>query len=294
MKIWLFCFVLLWTFPIWASEEELRFPSKPIDDLQTFIKTYSSERCADCHEDVYKQWKESYHSRSMVSSIKGITNFFLVGVPKEWEKELTKKEILKCLDCHLPQIKYATERLAIEIAELMITARKAKGAEKEKAIATLSKLNLSCYGCHNIKVASSAPGITGEIDPNVIYTANEDVEAEHETDYHPALKRSVFCMQCHGVYHAPDGESIYCNTLSRSYADNYLGQGGRKSCQECHMYQKNRGHRMPGGHDLEIVKEGIELQAEIQGFRYGVGKWVPAVNVEAFLTNKAGHRVPDG
>ncbi len=292
-----YLFVFGWLFLLVAisqAGEGLKFPSEPIDDLDTFIRTYDAKRCAECHEDVYEQWKESYHARSMVSSIKGITNFFLVGVPKEWEKKLDKEEIMKCLDCHLPQIKYATDRLAGEIADLMITARKATGAEKERALAKLSQLNVSCYGCHNIKVAGTAPGITGHIDPNVIYTANEDVEADHETEYHPSLKRAFFCTQCHGEYIAPDGESIMCNTLSGSYVHNYLGQGGRKSCQDCHMRAKDRGHRFPGGHDLEIVKEGIELQAEITGFRYGVGKWVPAINVEAFLTNKAGHRVPDG
>lgn len=85
-----------------------------------------------------------------------------------------------------------------------------------------------------------------------------------------------------------------CNTLSQSYYHGYISMGGRKTCQECHMYAKDRGHRFPGGHDLDIVKDGIGFQAEIKGFRYGVGKWIPAVNVEAFLTNKAGHRVPDG
>ncbi len=285
---------LLWTGVVWSSEEKLTFPSGPIDDFETFVKTYDSKRCMECHEDVYNEWKESYHSRSMVSSIKGIANFFTVGVPKEWEKELNKQEIIKCLDCHLPQIKFATERLAKEIAGYMIDAKLAKGKKKEEAISKLKQLNLSCYGCHNIKVAGTAPGITGHIDPNVIYTSGEGESDAHETEHTPMLARAAFCTQCHGVYIAPDGESTYCNTLSGSYVHNYIGQGGRETCQDCHMKKKNRGHRMPGGHDLEIVKEGIEFQAEARGFRYGVGKWIPAANVEVFLTNKAGHRTPDG
>jgi len=294
-----FCLLFLLFFPfslVLASAEngKLAFPSEPIDNFETFVKVFDSRRCAECHEDIYEEWQKSYHSRSMVSSIKGIANFFTVGVPKEWEKQLEKKEIIKCLDCHLPQIKFATEKLAREIASYMIKAKLAKGKEKEEAIAKLKKLNLSCYGCHNIKISGTAPGITGNIDPNVIYTAGEGESDAHETDHAPILKRSFFCIQCHGVYIAPDGESTYCNTLSGSYVHSYLGRGGRKTCQECHMYRKNRGHKMPGGHDLEIVKEGIDFQAEIKAFRFGVGKWLPAVNVEVFLTNKAGHRIPDG
>ncbi len=292
---YIFCSIFLFLLISSISlAQKLSFPSKAIDDFETFVATYEAKRCAECHEDIYAEWKQSFHARSMVSSIKGIANFFTVGVPKEWEKTLNKKEIIKCLDCHLPQIKYATERLAQEIAGYMITAKIGQGKEKEEAIAKLKKLNLSCYGCHNIKIAGTAPGITGHIDPNVIYTAGEGESDAHETEHTPILKRAFFCVQCHGVYIAPDGESTYCNTLSGSYVHNYLGQGGRKTCQECHMYKKGRGHRMPGGHDLEIVKEGLEFQAEIRSFRYGVGKWLPAVNVEAFLTNKAGHRVPDG
>ncbi|MBA2848924.1 hypothetical protein G4V39_01135 [Thermosulfuriphilus ammonigenes] len=289
-----FLFALI--FLLWASPgfSKLTFPNKPIDDFETFVKTYDSKRCMECHEDIYNEWKESFHSRSMVSSIKGIANFFTVGVPKEWEKPLNKQEILKCLDCHLPQIKYATERLALEIAGYMIDAKTAKGAKKEKAIAKLKQLNITCYGCHNIKAAGTAPGITGHIDPNIIFTGGEGDSDAHETEHAPIFKRSFFCTQCHGVYISPDGESTMCNTLSGSYVHNYIGQGGRETCQDCHMKKKNRGHRMPGGHDLEIVKEGIEFQAEIKGFRYGIGKWIPAGNVEVFLTNKAGHRIPDG
>ncbi len=289
-----FFLFFLGTVCVQGAEEKLVFPKGPIDDFETFVKVYDAKRCMECHEEIYKEWEKSYHSRSMVSSIKGIANFFTVGVPKEWEKKLNKQEIIKCLDCHLPQIKFATERLAMEIAGYMIDAKLAKGEKKKEAIAKLKKINLSCYGCHNIKIAGTAPGITGHIDPNVIYTSGEADSDAHELEEAPILKRAAFCTQCHGVYIAPDGESTYCNTLSGSYVHNYIGQGGRETCQDCHMKRKNRGHTMPGGHDLNIVKEGLELQAEVRGFRYGVGKWIPAANVEVFLTNKSGHRTPDG
>ncbi|OCC15667.1 cytochrome c family protein [Dissulfuribacter thermophilus] len=293
-------FFFFMAFPLYGSEEELKLPSgKFIDDFDEFVETFSSKKCMECHEDIFEEWQESYHARSMVSSIKGISNFFTVGVPKEWEKKLDRVEIMKCLDCHLPQIKFATERLTKEIANLMIQAKRAKEIKDDsrlkEAVNRLSKLNITCYGCHNIAVYRAAPSWFGEPDPDTIYTANQEVESDaHSTEYSPTLKRAAFCAQCHGIYVAPDGESIMCNTLSQSYYHNYISMGGRKTCQECHMYAKGRGHRFPGGHDSSIVKEGLKLHAEILGFRYGVGKWVPAVNVEATLFNKAGHRVPDG
>ena len=282
-----------------AMEGGLVLPGeKIIDNFDEFVNTFSSKKCMECHEDVYHEWEKSFHSRSMVDSIKGIANFFTVGVPKEWEKELDRNELLKCLGCHLPQIQYASDRLALEIAGLMIEAKKAKEAKDKarfkKVEDKLSKLNISCYACHNIVVHKAAPGWFGDPDAETIYTANEDVEADHPTEYTPTLKSAAFCAWCHGVYVGSDGESIMCNTLSQSYYHGYISLGGRQTCQECHMYAKERGHRFPGGHDLEIVKEGLDLRAEIKGLSYGVGKWIPAVNVEAFITNKAGHRMPDG
>ncbi len=268
---------------------------KLIDDFDAFVKRFDSKNCQECHEEIYNEWKKSWHSKSMVSSVKGIGNFFTVGVPDEWDRKLTKAEIMKCLDCHIPQIKFATERLALEIADLMIGAKKAASpAEKEKYLAKLRKLNITCYGCHNIVATRPSLGVLGEPEEGVIYTSNEVETDDHPTEKIPTLRRAVFCGQCHGVYAAPDGEKIMCNTLSGSYVHAYVGQGGKKTCQDCHMKKADRGHTMPGGHDLSIVKEGIDFSADIKCFRYGVGKWDPAVSVHVRLENRAGHRIPDG
>ncbi len=107
-------------------------------------------------------------------------------------------------------------------------------------------------------------------------------------------------MQCHGVYKAPDGETIQCNTLSGSYQNSYISMGGSKTCQECHM---KKGHLFPGGHDLDTVKEGLGFDVQFAQYQHLPGKikgvkdakkWVPSVVVTAFVENKTGHRVPDG
>ena len=69
------------------------------------------------------------------------------------------------------------------------------------------------------------------------------------------------------------------------------------------MHKKNRGHLFPGGHDLDIVKEGLGFDVQIAKYRHLPGKvpnvkdekaWVPSAVVTAFIENKAGHRIPDG
>ncbi len=263
-----------------------------IDEL---VKMFDDSKCKECHPQQYSEWEKSWHSKSVVSSLKGMSNFFSIGVPKEWERKLTKKEVMKCLDCHAPTMKYASEELAVEVANMIVKAFTTKDEKEKKALKKeLSKLNVGCLGCHNVKATTISLGLLGEPERDTIYTSREVFSPAHKTIPVNTMDKSLFCAQCHGIYYAPDGEAIYCNTLNGSYYDNYRARGGLETCQDCHMKKKNRGHTFPGGHDLEIVKEGIDFNAEIYGIRHSVGKWIPRAIVNVSLENKAGHRIPDG
>jgi hypothetical protein len=60
------------------------------------------------------------------------------------------------------------------------------------------------------------------------------------------------------------------------------------------MRKAGRGHTFPGAYQLEIVKEGIGLDAQVTGIRLHPGKWIPTAVVNVGLINRAGHRIPDG
>lgn len=270
-----------------------------IDEL---VAMFDDSKCAECHQEIYQEWKGSWHAKAINSSLKGMRNFIAIGLAKEWNKPLSKTEVLKCLDCHAPAVNYASEQLAVEIGNLIVTAFDKKGgAEGKKAADQLAKLNVGCLACHNIKATAIAPGLRGSPEKGVIYGPNgEDGDDFHESVASVELKNSGFCMQCHGIFQSPDGETIQCNTLSGSYRDNYLAAGGSKTCQECHM---QKGHLFPGGHDLETVKQGLEFDLQVAQYKHlpgqikevkDPGKWVPSAVITAFVTNKTGHRVPDG
>ena len=270
-----------------------------IDEL---IHKYDSRKCGECHPEIYREWQHSWHAKAVNSSLGGIRNFIEVGLKKEWNTAFTKNEILKCLDCHAPIVNFASEALAQEIGGLIVTAKDAPASpEGKKAFTELAKLNVSCYACHNIKATSVAPGLRGQPREGVMYGPNgEDGEDFHASVETVDLKTSAFCMQCHGVYHAPDGETIQCNTLSGSYRHGYLAAGGSKTCQECHF---TKGHLFPGGHDIETVRQGLGFDIQIAKYQHLPGqiksatdatRWVPSAVVTAFIENKAGHRIPDG
>jgi Zn-finger protein len=269
--------------------------AKEANTIDELVAMFDDSKCMGCHPDITKDWKESYHSKSVTSSLYGMRNFYAIGVPMEWERKLTKVEVLKCLDCHVPEVNYASEKLAVEIAEMIIQAKDAKNdKEKEKLTKELSKLRVGCISCHNLKATTIAIGLLGEPVEGAVYGVHGKESPAHLTIQSNAMKAALFCAQCHGQYIAPDGEQIMCNTLSGSYYNAYISEGGSETCQDCHMHKKDRGHKLPGGHDLDIVKEGIGLRSDIVGVRYTVGTWIPRAIINVALKNKSGHRTPDG
>lgn len=275
---------------------------KQAETIDELVEMFDESSCMDCHDEIHNEWSGSWHAQSVVSSLGSIHNFIEIGVKKEWETTLTKGQLLKCLDCHAPVINFASEKLAVEIGEKIVTAFKEKDTPAgDAAKKELSKLNIGCLSCHNIKATAAAPGFNGPAEEGMIYgPRGDDAGDAHETLQAIDMTRSAFCMQCHGVYKAADGETIQCNTLSGSYRNGYVAKGGSQTCQDCHM---KKGHLFPGGRDLETVKEGLGFDVQINPYKHLPGQikdvkdpkqWVPSAVINVFIENKAGHRVPDG
>ncbi|HXX57954.1 MAG TPA: multiheme c-type cytochrome ExtKL [Thermodesulfovibrionales bacterium] len=284
-----FRFLLLVTFVVFPLIVFAEYNT--IDDL---AKAYSDESCKECHAKIYEEWKSSYHAQSVNHSAGGIRNFILVGLGKEWEKPVSKENLMRCMDCHAPYLKDASEPLIKEIAELIVASVDEKDEGKKAAAKEeLAKLNVNCVICHNTKV-SIEKNLKGGPKPGVFYGPSGKSTSAHGTEKSPVLSSAIFCGQCHGMYTPPDGDVIGCNTLYGSYQDTYKGNGGAETCQDCHMKKANRGHTFPGAYQLEIVKEGIGLDVQAAGIKLHPGKWIPTAVVNIGLINQAGHRIPDG
>ena len=158
--------------------------AKEAQTIDELVAMFDNSKCAECHEEIYKQWQDSWHSKAIVSSLKGMRNFISVGLAREWKTKLTKVQVLKCLDCHAPAINYASEKLAIEIGEMVVTAFDKKGTpEGDKAKKELARLSVGCYACHNIKATAVARGLRGEPEKGVIYgPAGAESEVHNEKD----------------------------------------------------------------------------------------------------------------
>lgn len=282
-------FLLVITFislPLIASAE--------YKSLNELAKAYSDETCKTCHAKVYDEWKTSYHAQSVVHSMGGIRNFIVVGLGKEWNKPVTKEQMMRCMDCHAPILKDASESVVKEVAGLIVAAVDDKDdAKKAAAKKELAKLNVNCITCHNMKTVLEK-NLKGDPKPGVYYGPTGKETKAHGTEKSSALTSAMYCGQCHGNHTPTDRDTVVCNTLYGSYEDAYKANGGSETCQDCHMRKNSRGHTFPGAYQADMVKEGILLDAQVTGIRLHPGKWIPTAVVNIGLTNKAGHRIPDG
>ncbi len=269
----------------------VRAEYKTIDDL---AKAYSVDKCKTCHAKVHDEWKSSYHSQSIVHSLGGIRNFIVVGLGQEWKKPVNRDNLMRCMDCHAPMLREASESLAKQVADLIVAAVDEKDEGKKAAAKKeLSKLNVNCIICHNSKI-SIAKNLVGAPKPGVYYGPTGKASPAHGTEKTPVISTALFCGQCHGIYTPPDGDAVVCNTLYGSYEDAFRGNGGTETCQDCHMKAGNKGHKFPGAYDVEMVKEGIAVDVQAAGVKLTPGKWAPTAVVNVGLINNAGHRIPDG
>ena len=298
--ILLLAFVMV-VFTVLTPQPAFSAPATTIDEL---AKMYSIEKCAECHKDlndIHSEWKDSWHAKSLIDSrvIRVWRTFILNGLDKDG---LPRKELKgACLKCHAPQIDNATDEVAVKIAELVVTAADDKDAAKrDAAIKELSKVNINCLICHNMKAtpdgkpeAGAVYGPKGpeKIDP----TPHEEEKIKSiKSDF---LKTSEFCAQCHHGCD-PSISSEMCPTLFTNYKEHYIKQGGTKTCQDCHMQGTDyKSHKFPGIMDVDFAKTGIELTLNASPTQYVYhleNKIVPAAIVNIQLKNTAGHGIPHG
>jgi hypothetical protein len=263
-------------------------PEVQVNSLAELVKMFDSSSCKECHKKIYEQWEKSHHARPLMGLndqifIKG----YLVRGPlavKPGEK--ATKYNFPCFKCHFPQIKYATDLVAAEIADAVLKD------DKE----TIRKLNISCLVCHNEKAV-----VHGRPEKNVIY-GNKDIIDHPKTPVKksPLLKNSLLCGQCHGLGPNLEFETpVQCATLYGSYLHAYIPSGGTETCQQCHM--KDGDHYMPPNFNNRVefserMRDALPMQVRTLAYSFQPkeGDVRPMVVVNTKITSKAGHRIPDG
>jgi len=289
------------------------------ETLQQLIDMYDSTGCIDCHEEIHEDWDASPHARSIYGTgraaatmITAMKNGFMAweysGV--ETVKDVRVEHLMGCMKCHLPQLADATDAVAVELAETLMTwygaAKTAlKDPSDEKAVAlrdkhqtTLTSLNINCLVCHN-RMAITHKWTDGYPQHDTVYGMND---GEHEDDtfakmkVSPIMDESIFCGQCHGMGPNLELENpTQCATAYGSYMWAYKAEGGMETCQECHMEKSGLGHKILSYSDETMAEMAVDFHVE--GY---VSQWLdgstlrPKAVVKVKMVNRTGHAIPDG
>lgn len=271
--------------------------AKKAETIDELAKMYSIDKCAACHQDKYNEWKTSSMGNSVIDPrvLRGWRTFIRLALDKE--ASLSRKDLRICLDCHVPQIKDGTDGLVEHIAELVLTAVEHESpAERDAAVRELSKLNLNCLGCHNLR----GTGFGSKPAENTIYVPDHIDGSAHKaagykTKQNDLFAKSDFCAQCHHCPPSVPWEE--CPTLYTTYIEDFVKHGRTETCQDCHMPGKQRSHTFLGPNNADFLKSSVTLSVNAQSSRYidtYENKKLHAVVIKVLLANNAGHTIPHG
>lgn len=272
--------ILIFTSPCNASDQK-------VDSLKKLIDLYDPTGCRECHEEIYTQWQNSHHARSITGIF--MERYLKKGPLSVKSPEDATKKNFPCFKCHLPQLEKATDAVAAELAVVILNNDKT----------TMQKLNISCMVCHQDK------GIVhGLPESNVIYgpkAEKEYPEEEHmRVKKSPFMKQSAMCGQCHGLGPIFEFEyPIQCATLYGSYLHAYIPSGGAQTCQECHL--KEADHTCPPNFNerkdiSDRLRQTLPMEVSTLAYRFQPfeNRFVPMIILKTKITSSAGHRIPDG
>ncbi len=254
--------------------------------------------CGNCHEEIYREWSASAHSRSANGK-----HFLNLYDGSDWEGRPDHGwSLLRdnpngagvCNSCHAPTMPFG--------ADDYFDVRNAKG---------VAARGVHCDYCH--KVAGVGDGKLGvshgrfnlrllrPAEGQLFFGPLDDVD-RGEDSYSPLYRDGRYCASCHeGTVF---GVAVY--TTYSEWKDSPARRAG-KQCQTCHMAPTGRmsniapdhggverdpatlaNHRFFAGGPAEMLRAAVSLSASA---RRAGGAVRAAVEVRA---DGAGHRLPTG
>ena len=220
-----------------------------------------------------------------------MSKYLKEGVLAVKDPKKATKANFPCAKCHLPQLNQATDAVAAELAAAILR-------DDKKLV---RQLNIGCLVCHQDKAVVHHKPEPGILYGNGIRRRFDDHKGDvKKVRKSPFMKSALFCGQCHGL--GPNLESeipTQCATLYGSYLHAYIPSGGSQTCQDCHM--PKRDHTcLPNFNNREEtaarLKNALPMEVQTLGYIFQIeeGKHQPMAVVKTRITNKAGHRIPDG
>ncbi len=247
----------------------------PFQKVPIGIPGIRASDCAECHREIYEEWKTSIHAQSYADP------FFQAY----WKKD---RHLWVCLNCHAPLQNQQPARVV-----------GLQGGRVERPVtvpnpgfdAAFQEEGITCAGCH--------------VRDGVILGPYADVQAPHPTRYDPRYRSTEICYTCHQVPSAPF--QFYnggpCATFFEFEGGPYARSG--YVCQTCHMPAVRRAvakdgpvradarrHLWRGGHDPDMVRHALSVRLERPLAEVALGM-TSRFTLKLFNAG-AGHKIPTG
>ncbi len=274
-----------------------------VEPMASPLKLTASD-CQSCHPKQHQSWEQSYHSKSVVAMHAGFKKYITTQEQAKG-RPLHRGELMACLGCHAPAMRFASDEEFAQVAHLVKTDQKD----------ALAGLNVDCLACHAL-YGSGHPEVKPpeEMEKQTYFgPVKNAVKTVHGNQYAPQMQTSEFCKGCHTYVTPADLKveadwDIICSLTYDAWAAGPHGPKAKKAevkqCQSCHMEQtegkiaevanlvvptrKVSSHAFPGWHDAANLNKATEISlASKAGAKSGT------VELTVTIDNKAGHRIPD-
>jgi len=245
------------------------------------------KRCAQCHKEIYTEWRSAMMSQAYTHHWDEI-EYFKLAIPQAEKDPKVAGVKAGCNGCHAP--------ISLYVGDVPPPLPSANSRANE---------SVSCEVCHLIS------GFEGDTPFNFNYILNPGkvkygprqgaVSPHHETKYSEFIKSPDFCGTCHNEKNPYD---IWVKSTHLEYKEGpYSKQGVR--CQDCHMWhapgksadmgqplEDMAHHNFPGAHVPAKIRGVIEMKVYADVEEVGPGE---KTVIKVHLYNaKAGHKVPTG
>ncbi|MCW8884041.1 MAG: cytochrome c family protein [Cellvibrionaceae bacterium] len=261
--------------------------------------TSPPEACQGCHENIFDEWKDSFHAKATTSpAFRGMFTLF--------DFSTQGQSVPECLNCHATDTKLSGDYEGMRQA-ILADEPNTRG--------------VTCTACHAMRAVKDIPEllVPAQISPVKL--------PMHNVERSDLFKKEVMCSACHDYNnsHAAKGDwekGVACCDTNRDFRKTEMAKQG-VTCQTCHMapgleedpsawkkaltastslkdrllrlvnldrYAEKRewtGHRFPGSHDAEMVKTAVETDFRVQQSH-------DQIAIQVSLKNLIGHSIPNG
>jgi hypothetical protein len=270
----------------------------------------NAKNCRICHSDIYREWKQSWHSRSATNKN------FLIALQNSVKDGISAQT---CYACHAPRSvwtsppthdaisplkrlepsqlsdpeirheawRYRADQTTLDVPERPDRARARAVAARQEMAACLDRRpvarddnmeeGVNCQSCHEARGS--------------VMVGPYALKAPHHTSQQPALKTVRACVSCHGQ------PTSVCQKQVQAYELSALRT--KVVCQSCHMpasdkklvqwinfeglpTRKVASHAFPGVHDETTLRSAIKIEIEV----------VEGIVVIGLVNKGSGHLVP--